>query len=42
MYPRNLKEGDIEDTLTYYKTTFVPMIQAARKNGKSRASFFIE
>lgn len=40
VYPRNLKEDDIEDALDYYKTDFVPMVQAARKNGEIPSLIF--
>ena len=34
LYPRSTKEETIEDALDYYKSTFIPMVQAARKNGE--------
>jgi hypothetical protein len=34
LYPRGLDEKDIEDALDYYKSSFISMVQAARKEGE--------
>lgn len=40
IYPRNWEEAQVENALEYYKTSFVPMIQAARRNGEIPSLLF--